>query len=249
MTSTSTRPVRASTGPRTGGAGWPLAALALAVVVFMQVGTLARPLGDVGGTRAADWLDLLTPWAVLGAAAWLVLRVRALTGSTAPDAVSWSLLAVGGLLFAEGKGLHLAANSVGNAGPVGRAADVAHLWDEQVGHWVWYLGLLLVLVAVARALLVGSGPVLVRTTVAGTVLAVLAGFSLANTWIEGGTPWLGLLASIGFVALALAHRHRGGALWAVAFGVALVQLIGWGLYWWLAEGLVFPGYYDVFDWL
>jgi hypothetical protein len=232
-----------------GGAGWPTAALAVAVIVFMQIGTLARPIGDVGGTRAADWLDLLTPWAVVGAAAWVLVRCRTRTAGARPDVVSWALLGVGGLAFAEGKGLHLAGNSVGNADPVGRAADVAHLWDESVGHWLWYLGLLLVLAAVARTLLGGSGPALLPARPAGVALAALAGFSLANTWIEGRTPWLGLVAAAGFTAVGLRRRSRGGALWVACFGLALLQLVGWGLYWWLAEGRVFPEYYDVFDWL
>lgn len=235
-------------GPR-GGAGRPTAALALAVIVFMQIGTVARPLGDVGGTRAADWLDLLTPWAVVGAAAWVLARCHRLTAGARPDPAAWALLGVGGLAFAEGKGLHLAGNSVGNADPVGRAADVAHLWDESVGHWIWYVGLLLVLAAVARALLGSGGPTLLRATPAGVVLAALAGFSLANTWIEGRTPWLGLVAAAGFTAAGLRHRRGGGTLWAVCFGLALLQLVGWGLYWWLTAGRVFPEYYDVFDWL
>lgn len=225
-----------------------MAALAVAVVVFMQIGTVARPLGDLGPTRTADWLDLLTPWAVVGAAGWVLLRCRRLTGRERPDVVSWGLLAAGGVAFAEGKGLHLAGNSVGNADPVGRVADVAHLWDEAVGHWLWYLGLLLVLAAVVRTV-VGRSPALLRTTAVGLVLAVLTGFSLANTWIEGQTPWLGLVAAAGFTAWGLRNRARGGIPVAVAAGVALLQLAGWGLYWWLTDGLVYPEYYDVFDWL
>ena len=227
---------------------WPLAALAVAVVVFMQIGTVARPLADIGGVRAADWLDLLTPWAVVGAAAWVLLRCHGQAAQARPDLPAWALLGVGGLAFAEGKGLHLAANSVGNADPTGRAADVAHLWDESVGHWIWYVGLLLVLAAVARAVLAGRGPAL-RTSAAGAALAALTGFSLANTWIEGRTPWLGLAAAAGFTAYGLRHRRRAGTLCAACFGVALLQLTAWGAFWWLTDGRVFPEYYDVFDWL
>jgi hypothetical protein len=220
----------------------------VSVIVFMQIGTLARPLGDVGGTRAADWLDLLTPWAVLGSAAWVLLRRQAQVSAARPDPLAWALLGVGGIAFAQGKGLHLAGNSVGNADPVGRAADVARLWDDSVGHWIWYLGLLLVLAAVARAVLDDRAPGL-RTTPAGVALAVVAGFSLANTWIEGRTPWLGLAAAVAFTAWGLRRRRSGGVLWAACFGVALLQLVAWGTFWWLAEGRVFPEYYDVFDWL
>ena len=236
---------RRGAGP---GVGWPLAALAVAVVVFMQIGTFARPLGDVGPVRAADWLDLLTPWAVVGAAAWVLLRCRAAAVGAPADRLAWGLLAVGGLAFAEGKGLHLAANSVGNTAPSGAVAEVAHLWDEGVGHWIWYLGLLLVVAAVSRAVL-DSGGGGVPTGVGGVVLALLTGFSLANTWIEGRTPWLGLAAAAGFAAWGLRRRSRGGTLWVLCFGLALVQLVGWGAYWWLTDQRVFPEYYDVFTWL
>jgi hypothetical protein len=232
------------------GVGIPLAVLAASVVVFMQIGTFARPLGDLGGTRAADWLDLLTPWFVVGSAAWVLLASRASTRGGAPDGGAWVTLAVGGLAFTEGKGLHLAANSVSNAEPTGRVAELVHLWDESVGHWLWYVGLLLIAAAVARTLLASTESLPLKTTVGGVLLAALTGFSLANTWIEGRTPWLGILAAAGFTAYALLRRRRAGALvWLVCFGLALIQVVGWGLYWWTAEGLVFPEYYDVFEWL
>jgi hypothetical protein len=234
---------------RSAGVGLPLALLAVSVVLFMQIGTFARPLGDVGGTRAADWLDLLTPWAVIGSAVWVLLASRSPAGGSSPDTWSWLALAVGGIAFAEGKGLHLAANSISNAEPTGQAADLAHLWDESVGHWVWYIGLLLVLVAVTRAVLGSPGRPLLRTTAGGVVLAALAGFSLANTWIEGETPWLGIVAAGGFTVYALAHRRPGAMLWVVCFGLAFVQVVGWGIYWWFADGSVFPEYYEVFEWL
>jgi hypothetical protein len=236
-------------GDQRRGVGPPLTVLAFSVVVFMQIGTFARPLGEVGGTRAADWLDLLTPWAVVGAAAWVMSRYARLTAKAGPDRWAWITLAVGGVAFAEGKGLHLAANSIGNVEPTGQAAELAHLWDEAVGHWMWYVGLLLVLAAVTRTLLGGPDAPPLRATPPGLALAALTGFSLANTWIEGATPWLGILAAGGFTAYALAHRRTGAMLWVVCFGLALVQVVGWGLYWWLAEGLVFPEYYDVFEWL
>jgi hypothetical protein len=230
------------------GIGWPLAALALSVVVFMQIGTFARPLGELGPVRTADWLDLLTPWAVVGAAAWVLVRCRTAAVGAPAEPLPWGLLAAGGLAFAEGKGLHLAANSVGNTDPTGAAAEVAYLWDEGVGHWIWYLGLLLLVAAVTRAVLDGPG-VELRTSATGVVLALLTGFSLANTWIEGRTPWLGLAAAAAFAVWGLRRRSRGGTLWAVCFGLALLQLVGWGLYWWFTDGRVFPEYYEVFTWL
>lgn len=46
-----------------------LAAFAVAVVLGHHVGTLVGPLGSAGtGTEWADWVDLLTPYAVIGTA-------------------------------------------------------------------------------------------------------------------------------------------------------------------------------------
>ena len=106
-----------------GRVGW----LVLAIVVGMQIGPIAIPLGHtVDGTRWADWLDLTTPYFVLGLAAWALSGVAARRSS-------WVILAVGGVIFTQGHGLHLSANSVGNVVP-GRTE---HLWDEIVGHYIW----------------------------------------------------------------------------------------------------------------
>ncbi len=98
----------------------------------MQIGTLAKPLGEVGHTRVADWLDLLTPWFVIGFAALTLVRAAILTARRRPDRASWLLLGSGAIAFAEGTGLHLAANSIHNVGPSGHVEDVTYLGDEQV---------------------------------------------------------------------------------------------------------------------
>jgi hypothetical protein len=41
--------------------GW----FAPAVIIGMQADTVFTPLGTVGETRVADWVDLLTPYAIL----------------------------------------------------------------------------------------------------------------------------------------------------------------------------------------
>ena len=84
--------------------GW----FALAVIVGMQAGTIFKPRGNLGETRVADWLDLLTPYAVVGCAAMVLRRASARPGQ-------WALLGVGAVTFTLGHGLHLSANSVSNA--------------------------------------------------------------------------------------------------------------------------------------
>ena len=102
--------------------GW----FALCVIVGMQAGTIFKPLGTIGQTRVADWVDLLTPFAVLGCAAMVLVRAAAARGP-------WVLFGVGGVAFTLGHGLHLSANSVSNVADEAVAgAPIVHLWDEVV---------------------------------------------------------------------------------------------------------------------
>lgn len=190
-----------------------LAGFALAVVVGHHVGTLVGPLGELGGgTEWADWVDLLTPYAVVGTTLGVLLAAGA-------DRATWLLAALGGVVYVQGHGVHLSANSIGNAR--GDARPV-HLWDEVVGHYVWYAGLYLLLWALVRV---------VRPVPAGRwswPLAVLLGLTLATNAVEGATPYLTLAVAGAFLVVAVRRRDpRLGA----AFAVTAFGLVGWGLYW------------------
>ena len=116
-----------------------LAAFVLAVALGHHVGVLFEFLGEVGEarTRVADWIDLATPYAVVGLAGAVLVLVgppgRALT------------FALGAIVYTQGHGIHLAANSIGNVDP----GDTVHLWDEVVGHDVWYGGLAILVAGLA----------------------------------------------------------------------------------------------------
>lgn len=189
-----------------------LAFFAVAVIVGHHVGTIVGPFGEVGGrTEWADWADLLTPYAVVGTALAALLAAGA-------SRRAWVVAAVGAVAYVQGHGIHLAANSVGNAR--GDAAPV-HLWDEVIGHYVWYGGLYLLVAALALAR-IASG------SAWRWPLAALFGFTVATNGIEGGTPVFTLVAAAAFLAWGV--RRRDGLLLG-AFGVATVLLAGWGLYW------------------
>ncbi len=212
--------------------GW----FALAVIVGMQAGTVFKPLGTLGETRVADWVDLLTPYAILGCAAMVLLRAWATRGQ-------WVLLGVGGITFTLGHGLHLAANSISNvADTLVAGAPIVHLWDEVVSHYIWYTGLFLVMAAVAwalrdQALTVGAPDV---------VVALLVAVTLVNTYIEGATPWMGLVfLATGLVAGLRWRQATVSRLLLVVGGVGLVLLIGWGVYWFAADGSVFPEFSEL----
>ncbi len=132
-----------------------LAAFAVAYGLLHHQGFVLARLGEFGdtGTRWADWIDLATPYLLLGPAAGVLVALR--TGIR-----PWLVFAVGAVAYVEGHGIHLAANSIDNAisevpagaGPIPVVvADVVHFWDEMVGHYIWYGGLTLIVVAMVGA--------------------------------------------------------------------------------------------------
>jgi len=168
-----------------------LAATALAYAVLHHLGLLPSGLGSApDDTQWADWLDLLVPWLVLVPAAF-TLRVAQ------PPTRTWVLFGAGVVAYASGHGIHLAANSVGNADP----GPTAHLWDEIVGHHVWYLGVALVAAALADTMTgrPRPGPV-------GSLLAVAVGLTWASNAVGGGTVVMSLVLAV--VATAYGWRRR-----------------------------------------
>ncbi len=212
--------------------GW----FALAVIIGMQAGTVFKPLGTISETRVADWVDLLTPYAILGCAAMVLVRAEASRGQ-------WALFGVGGITFTLGHGLHLAANSISNVADVVVAkASIVHLWDEVVSHYFWYVGLFLVMAAMAWAL----RPQEFRVGAVDVVVALLVAITLVNNYIEGGTPWLGLaFLAVGLVCGFLWRPAAVSRLLLVVGGVGLLLLVGWGVYWLAVDGTTFPQFSEL----
>lgn len=203
--------------------GRRLAAFAAVVVVGHHTGTALAPLGDIGPTRWADWVDIALPYALLGTAAWVLAGAGA--GRRA-----WLLLGIGAVVYTQGHGIHLAANSIGNTQP---HTDVVTLWDEHVGHYLWYGGL----AVVVAALVVGVRDVAV--TAGGWVLALLVAITLSTNAIEGQAVPLMAAAAIGFL---LGSRSR---LVQVVYGTNLLLLVGWVAYWAIAESRWSPEFTEL----
>jgi hypothetical protein len=112
----------------------------------------------------------------------------------------WAWFLVGALLYAQGHGIHLSANSIGNVAP----GDVVHLWDEVMGHYVGYAGGAIVTATLAVTMAQ-------RRHAAGIpayAVALSAGLTWGTNAVGGGTAVASLL-----VATALATygwRHRDG---------------------------------------
>ncbi len=209
-----------SYGERHGRAfgGW-LVLLALGYGVLHHAGTLFTGLGEVADTqtRWADWIDLLTPYVVTGTVGG---ALRAGGAGRGP----WNLFWFGAVLYTQGHGIHLAANSIRNAVP--GDGEPAYLWDEHLGHYLWYVGFYLLVVALAVAL-ADRRP---RGGVAAHLLALVVGFTSFTNSIEGQTPWLGLGAAVVFAAWGLLTRDGMGRLLLTGYGTSLLLFVGFGLW-------------------
>lgn len=187
-----------------------LAITALSYAVVHHLGLLPEGLGEgPDHTRWADWLDLLVPWAVLVPAAFTMRDAPATQRA-------WLWFGAGSVLYVMGHGIHLAANSIGNAYP----SDTAHLWDEVVGHAIWYAGVALILYALALTMLgrPRPGPI-------GYVLAVAAGVTWATNMLDGGPWFLGLLVAVAACAFGWVRRAELGVVLLVGFAPAIPVVV------------------------
>ena len=117
-----------------------------------------------------------------------------------------------------------------------------HLWDEVVSHLIWYSGLFIVLVVIGWTLRAVS----FRVGVADLGVAGLVAITLVNNYIEGGQPVLGTVFLAALTVLAVRWRPAPVArLLLVVGALGLVLLLGWGIYWLVVDGSVFPQFSEL----
>lgn len=186
-----------------------LVATALAYGLLHHIGLLPGGLGaGPEGTRMLDWLDLAVPWLVLGSAA-------AVLWAEQPRPLVWLLFGAGAIAYTSGHGIHLAANSIGNQ----VSNETVHLWDEPIGHHIWFAGVALVLAALALTMI--GKP---RPPIPGYVLALAVGLTWASNAVGGGTEILSLLVALAATAFGWRHRGELGATLLVGFFPAAITL-------------------------
>lgn len=187
---------------------------AAAVGVFQHLPTVTGVIG------IHDATDLVTPFAVVGAALAALLSLRA-----PPRAFLLAFVAT--ILYVDGHGIHLSANSIRHDPVPGRAGETARFWDEQFGHLWWHLGLL----ALAGAICLAEpkrNVSLSRRQAAAVV--VLFGSTLFTNTVEGGDWWLELAGAAVFAAWALAARRPVVTAFAGAFAFAAALIGIWALW-------------------
>ncbi len=199
-----------------GSPGRWLAVTAVAYGVLHHLGTVVSPLGDVGDgpTRWIDWVDLATPYMIV-----LPGALALWAGKASPRC--WELFGVGAVTYVEGHGIHLSANSIRHV----TDTDPAYLWDEVVGHYVWYAGALLMLVALVLARR-GNEPPQGALTHA---LSLWTGLTLATNALEGGTAAAMLVAATGLAIWGLRDRARFPRVLVLVGATAVCVIAGYGL--------------------
>jgi hypothetical protein len=196
-------------GPRLPTYGVALTVTAVAYNLCHHVGSLPDGLGSAGhGTRVADWVDLAAPFLVLVPALLALVAAQA-------DRTTYAVFVAGALLYTSGHGVHLAANSIGNVAP----GPTAHFWDETAGHVIWYAGVAVVVVAVARTLAGRSARPVTY------LLALATGVTWGSNAVGADLALLGAVPAL--AALVWGGRHLGDLRFTLAVaGAAALGFLG-----------------------
>lgn len=196
---------------------------------------LGGPFPPYPRMSGGDALDLLTPLVLLPLY-WRLFR----TASERPPTGRQVLLFVGlAALWAEGQGMHLVANSIGRltqAMADQPAGALTHFYDERLSHYMWHLGLVGLSALLIHRQWTAPGD---RRSGLGLTAAagILHGFNYFITVVEATTAPLGVPFAIGVVGFTLLKGRRELrrqpilAFFFVAYLMASLCFLGWGLYW------------------
>jgi hypothetical protein len=191
--------------------GLGLLAFAASVFIFHQLpALLPAPAGDA--------VDLLTPFAVIGSSAALLIAL-----DVRRAALAVALAAA--ILYVDGHGIHLSANSIHNQHPAGQAGRTAYFWDERFSHVELVLGWFGLVAAFCLAEAGTPRAVTPGGSRAALVAAAgLLGFTFFTSTVEGQTWSLLLAATPLFVVWAWRGRRPlvTAAAGAYVWGAALV---------------------------
>jgi hypothetical protein len=215
----------------------------LSTVFFLLLIFFRSPFPPYRLLNWQDIFDLLTPL-VLIPLYWLMFKYASSTASTTREEITFIVLSS---LWAMGHGMHLAANALDNLIESlvklqvmdVKGTDIyalSYFMDEHLSHYLWHTAVIgLALLLIYREWRHPAGE---KTTWWATGLAgFIYGFTLFCLFLEGQTVPLGLpsMAVITLVTLFWGRKKLSQqpilAFFFVASFVALLFLIGWGLYW------------------
>ncbi|MFK5924121.1 MAG: hypothetical protein QM496_18235 [Verrucomicrobiota bacterium] len=198
------------------------------------------------GIRLGDLMDLSTPLVMV----FLVYKLYKILSCQAESALpgtsrqgSKIVLILGAVIFVEGHGMHLAANTVNrliDRSAASKLYELNYFFDEILGHLLWDGGIVILsigLIAVAFKVknAAGAKPNLRRLVIA----SLIYGLTYFINAIEGQTVMLTLPGAVLIPAaiLLLANKkrmeltsHACLLFFVVAYGWAVCLFVLW--YWW-----------------
>lgn len=198
-------------------------------------------LGPDPTPTAGAMLDILTPFVIVGIYA-LLYRTNAVERlPRGPKGLLWSKIAFAffAILFVEGHGMHLSANSINSFLGQSRGSEayaIAYFYDELLSHYLWRFGAVgLTGVVLARHWRGWEGGAR-RGLLAVACAAYGLTYAVAAT--ESQTVPMDLPASAAIAAVFGARwwtqRTVPGdlvfAFFGTAHGLAVLALTAWGLY-------------------
>ncbi|MEW5900866.1 MAG: hypothetical protein AB1715_05330 [Acidobacteriota bacterium] len=214
---------------------------------FFQVMPAFIPGPLAGPVTRADALDILTPFVVIPLAVFVFGRTKnkTATGDVPPPGGMRSakfLFILALILYANGHGIHLAANSIDRLleGQEGSSLHQAiYLFDEVISHFMWDTGVFLIAVALIWS---SAGRHFGSLSKAGQAAAtgggLFFGFTFAVNAIEGQTVIFTFPAAVltSLVCLYLWLRSRRKAdrnpvvlFFLIAFLLAATLFAYWGI--------------------
>jgi hypothetical protein len=197
---------------------------------------LSNPFGPYPLMSAADILDILTPLILLPLY-WLLYRLRQSTPVSLSGMVGFFIFAA---FWAQGQGMHLSANSIGNMLEGMESTDIyklTHFYDEVLSHYLRDLGM----VGLSAFLIFRQwqNPLAEERVALWPIFlaGLIHGFSFFLIVIESGTAPLGVTFSILTALFGLVWGRRRmrqrpvATFFFISYAVAALFFIGWGIYW------------------
>jgi hypothetical protein len=187
--------------------------------------------------KVGDLIDLLTPLVLIP----LYWRLFQLSADHPPQPRLTIIFMVLAALWVEGQGLHLAANAIGHLseslpGP-SDVHTLTHFLDEVLSHYLWHVGLIGLSALLLYRQWQHPAPQAVNGLGWAIGAGVLHGVNYFLTIVEAATGPLGVPFAVAVVVFTLL-RGRGQLrtqplllFFFVAYLVATLLFLGWGIYW------------------
>lgn len=186
--------------------------------------------------KSGDVLDLLTPL-VLIPLYWLLFQIHPYRPPSHKEMLIFLIFAV---LWVQGQGMHLVANSIGHLTPPYSGNEIEQLtyfYDEILSHYIWHLGI----VGLSALLIYRQWHNSITKQPSGLRLEITAGiihgFNYFIDVVESATTFLGVPFAVGVVSFVLIwgrqHLRQQPILtfFFVSYSIACLFFLGWGLYW------------------